>query len=284
VGVPTLDETVDHSLHIRLATAPHERSRPVVFILDNAQVLSGRGVFDGIDLLLRHAGARLRLVILTRVDPALPLHRYRLNKSMTGVRLNELAFTPVEARVVLTAHDADLFEGAAIALAETARGWAASLRRSTSVRDLLRNVSSVSRLGIPTSSASSAYSTRQLAPGAAGPLGPPVPGRRTTAGADVHRRRQPVHPDRRGHTGTRLCEADEVWRSGRVRRCAGRKMIHPVLARPLIRPGLAMSTAGDESAGSVLALRLEARVGSGRRVARPRSRPCPGGVHRHPIG
>jgi LuxR family maltose regulon positive regulatory protein len=88
VGVPTLDETVDHSRHIRLATAPHERSRPVVFILDNAQVLRGRGVFDGIDFLLRHAGARLRLVILTRVDPALPLHRYRLNGSMTGVRLN----------------------------------------------------------------------------------------------------------------------------------------------------------------------------------------------------
>jgi hypothetical protein len=41
---------------------------------------------------------------------------------MTDVRLNELALTPVEARVVLTAHDADLFEGAAIALAETARG------------------------------------------------------------------------------------------------------------------------------------------------------------------
>ena len=47
---------------------------------------------------------------------------------MTEVRLDELAFTPVEARAVLTAHDVVLPEGAAIALAEKAHGWAASLR------------------------------------------------------------------------------------------------------------------------------------------------------------
>jgi LuxR family maltose regulon positive regulatory protein len=47
---------------------------------------------------------------------------------MTEVRLDELAFTPVEARAVLTAHDADLPESAATALAEEAHGWAASLR------------------------------------------------------------------------------------------------------------------------------------------------------------
>ena len=101
------DETADHSLLIRLAADLSAQSEPVVLILDNAEVLSGRGVLDGIDFLLRHAGARLRLVLLTRVDPALPLHRYRLAGSMTEVRLDELAFTPVEARAVLTAHDAD---------------------------------------------------------------------------------------------------------------------------------------------------------------------------------
>ena len=128
VGMPTVNEAVDHSLLIRLAAALSEQSQPVILILDNAQVLSDRGVLDGVDFLLRHAGEHLRLVILTRVDPALPLHRYRLAGSMTEVRLDELAFTPVEARAVLAAHDADLPEGAAIAVAARARGWAASLR------------------------------------------------------------------------------------------------------------------------------------------------------------
>jgi LuxR family transcriptional regulator, maltose regulon positive regulatory protein len=128
IGLPTLNETVDHSLLIRLAAAVSEQSQPVVLILDNAQGLSRPGVLDGIDFLLRHAGGRLRLVILTRSDPALPLHRYRLAGSMSEVRLNELAFTPAEARAVLAAHDADLPESAAIAVAEKARGWAASLR------------------------------------------------------------------------------------------------------------------------------------------------------------
>ena len=128
VGRSAVDETADHSLLIRLAACLSEQSEPVVLILDNAEVLSDRGVLDGIDFLVRHAGPRLRLVLLTRVDPALPLHRYRLAGSMTEVRLDELAFTPVEARAVLTAHDADLPESAATALAEEAHGWAASLR------------------------------------------------------------------------------------------------------------------------------------------------------------
>ena len=45
---------------------------------------------------------------------------------MTAVRLDELAFTPVEARAVLTAHDVD--PATANALAEEAHGWAAGLR------------------------------------------------------------------------------------------------------------------------------------------------------------
>jgi LuxR family maltose regulon positive regulatory protein len=128
VDMPTVDETVDHSLLIRLAAGLSEQSESVVLILDNAQVLNGRAVLDGIDFLLRHTSGRLRLVLLTRVDPALPLHRYRLAGAMTEVRLDELAFTPVEARAVLAAHDADLPESAAVAAAERAQGWAASLR------------------------------------------------------------------------------------------------------------------------------------------------------------
>jgi LuxR family maltose regulon positive regulatory protein len=128
IAMPTVDESVDPSLLIRLAAAMSEQSEPVVLILDNAQELSGRRVLDGIDFLLRHAGGRLRLVVLTRLDPALPLHRYRLTGSMSEVRLDDLAFTPVEARAVLAAHDADLPESAAIAAAEKAQGWAASLR------------------------------------------------------------------------------------------------------------------------------------------------------------
>jgi LuxR family maltose regulon positive regulatory protein len=128
VGMPTADETVDHSLLIRLAAGLSEQSEPVVLVLDNAQVLVGRAVLDSIDFVLGHAGGRLRLIIVTRVDPALPLYRYRLAGSINEIRLGELAFTPVEARALLTAHDADLPEGAAIAAAEEARGWAASLR------------------------------------------------------------------------------------------------------------------------------------------------------------
>lgn len=128
VGMPARAGKVDHSVLIRLAAVLSERSEPVVLILDNAQLLTGRAVLDGLDFLLRHTGGGLRLVILTRDDPELPLHRYRLAGSMTEVRLDQLAFTPAESRAVLTAHNTDLSEAAAIALVERAHGWPAGLR------------------------------------------------------------------------------------------------------------------------------------------------------------
>ncbi|HEY6593083.1 MAG TPA: LuxR C-terminal-related transcriptional regulator [Asanoa sp.] len=146
VGMPALADTVDQSVLIRLAAALSERSEPVVLVLDNAQVLTGRAVLGGLDFLLRHAGTQLRLVILTREDPALPLHRYRLAGSMTEVRLDQLAFTPVEGRAVLAAHHTDLPEAAATAVAERAQGWAAGLRLAALS---LQHRSHAGRLGAP---------------------------------------------------------------------------------------------------------------------------------------
>ena len=128
VGLPARADKVDQSVLIRLAAGLSERPEPVVLILDNAQVLTGRAVLDELDFLLRHAGGRLRLVILTRDDPELSLYRYRLAGSITEVRLDQLAFTPAEGRAVLTAYHTDLSEAAATAVVERAQGWAAGLR------------------------------------------------------------------------------------------------------------------------------------------------------------
>jgi LuxR family maltose regulon positive regulatory protein len=160
VGMPALADQVDQSVLIRLAAALSERSEPVVLILDGAQVLTGRAVLDGLDFLLRHAGNRLRLVILTRDDPALPLHRYRLAGSMTEVRLDQLAFTAVEGRAVLAAHHTDLPEAAATALAERAQGWAAGLRLAALS---LQNRTDTGRLGAPATAGDSEIAAYFLA-------------------------------------------------------------------------------------------------------------------------
>jgi LuxR family maltose regulon positive regulatory protein len=125
---PTDTDTVDHSLLIRLAAGLSERPEPVVLVLDNAQVLTAPAVLAGVDFLIQHAAPQLRVVLLTRTEPALPLHRYRVAGSITELGFGDLAFTPDEARALLSAHDAGLPPDTTRVLVEKSHGWAASLR------------------------------------------------------------------------------------------------------------------------------------------------------------
>jgi LuxR family maltose regulon positive regulatory protein len=128
VGLPVQPDTVEHSLLVRLAACLSDRPQPIVLILDNAQFLVAREICDEIDFLIQHASPQLRVVVLTRVDPPLPLHRYRVSGSMTEIRLGRLSFTPAEVRAMLASHGVDMPDDAASALADRTRGWAAGLR------------------------------------------------------------------------------------------------------------------------------------------------------------
>src|SRR4029453_8399759 len=83
---------------------------------------------DEIDFLIRHAGPNLRIVILTRRDPPLPLHRYRGSGPVTEIRLGQLSFTLAEVHAMLASHGVVLPDSAARALTDRTRGWAAGLR------------------------------------------------------------------------------------------------------------------------------------------------------------
>jgi LuxR family maltose regulon positive regulatory protein len=59
----------------RLAADLASSPRPVVLVVDNADHLTDRSIVTGLDLLIRNAAGRLRLVLWGRADPPLPLHR-----------------------------------------------------------------------------------------------------------------------------------------------------------------------------------------------------------------
>ena len=101
--------------------------RPVVLVLDCDGVLGG-DVSGRLDSLIQGSGGRLRVVLLTREDPLLPLHRYRLAGALTEVRMTDLAFTRDEARDMLTGMSVDLSETGMDALIWRTQGWAAGLR------------------------------------------------------------------------------------------------------------------------------------------------------------
>ena len=126
---PARADSVDDSFLIRLAAHLYGQPRPVVLVLDEADVLSAPGpVPEGLDFLLRHARPQLRLVLASRAEPALPLHRYRVAGSMAEIQLDELAFTRPEAAALLSAHGITLADATVATMVDRTRGWPASLR------------------------------------------------------------------------------------------------------------------------------------------------------------
>ncbi|GAA3431765.1 hypothetical protein [Kutzneria kofuensis] len=127
VEPPTRTATTGRSLLTRLSASLSDQAEPTVLVLDNVEVLGPELVAD-IDFLLRHSTPQLRLVAISRTDPPLPLHRYRLGGWLTEVRLDELAFTVPEAQALLAEHGARLGPDSVELLVRRTEGWAAGLR------------------------------------------------------------------------------------------------------------------------------------------------------------
>lgn len=120
-------DAVDRRALLSLTAAVANLPRRVTVVVDGYEMTSAEVAAD-VDFLLRHSGHRLRLVIVTRVDPVLPLYRYRLADSMTEVRMSDLAFTDDEASRLLKSCGVELTRGSVHALNRRTEGWAVGLR------------------------------------------------------------------------------------------------------------------------------------------------------------
>ena len=119
---------VGHDFLLRLAAVLATQDPPVVMVLDDAHQLTERAALDGLDYVLRNAGTGLRLVVSSRVDPILPLHRYRLGGELAEIRAEDLAFSAPESGLLLAHHGITLSDGGLACLTERTEGWAAGVR------------------------------------------------------------------------------------------------------------------------------------------------------------
>src|SRR5262245_51303334 len=77
---------------------------------------------------LSSAPPELRLVLVTRRDLPLGLHRLRVEGELTEIGVEDLRFTSEESRALMDAAGVGLSEGALESLVATTEGWAAGLR------------------------------------------------------------------------------------------------------------------------------------------------------------
>jgi LuxR family transcriptional regulator, maltose regulon positive regulatory protein len=118
----------DDEFLLRLTAALAAQDPPVMLVLDDLHLLTGPEVLKGLDFMLRNAGSALRVVVTSRVDPLLPLHRYRLAGHLTEIRASDLAFSIAEAGLLLAQHSNTLTADSLESLTERTEGWAAGLR------------------------------------------------------------------------------------------------------------------------------------------------------------
>jgi LuxR family maltose regulon positive regulatory protein len=128
LGCPGEAHRVDHRLLARLADELSGLERPAVLVLDEFDRVTSARIAEQLEFVLHHSGQGLRLVLVTRTEPLLPLHRYRAAGDMTEIRDAELAFTDDEAAALLDLHGLRLPAEATRALVERTGGWAAGLR------------------------------------------------------------------------------------------------------------------------------------------------------------
>ncbi|MFE7098161.1 helix-turn-helix transcriptional regulator [Streptomyces erythrochromogenes] len=130
VGRPTRAEGVTQSFLVRLAAGLAESgsARPVILVLDQFDTAQPPAMTEGLDFVLRHAAGGLRIVLTSRTDSLLPLHRYRAAGEIAEIRHADLRFTHADAEALLAEHRLDISQAGIRLLVERTEGWAAGVR------------------------------------------------------------------------------------------------------------------------------------------------------------
>ncbi len=112
----------------RLVAGLEQLPTPVVVVLDDFHLIDDASVLEGVASLLRRPLEQLRLVIVTRSDPPIPLHRLRTADELSEIRTRDLAFDETDAVAMLAADELDVELDDVQLLVRRTEGWPAGMR------------------------------------------------------------------------------------------------------------------------------------------------------------
>lgn len=122
---PLLIETVLTSLLNEISAV----TQPFLLVLDDYHLVDAKPIDQALTYLLDHLPPQMHLAILTRVDPDLPLARYRARSQLNELRAAELRFTLEETAVFLNqTMNLNLSVANINALEARTEGWIAGLQ------------------------------------------------------------------------------------------------------------------------------------------------------------
>lgn len=119
LDVDKLDEVADD-----VVAAIEQRTEPLIVVLDDLHEIECGQTMEILGRIVSRLPAGLRVVITSRVDPALPIGRLRAHGALAELRAQDLAFTVEEAGAVFGALDLETVES----IVDKTEGWATALR------------------------------------------------------------------------------------------------------------------------------------------------------------
>jgi LuxR family transcriptional regulator, maltose regulon positive regulatory protein len=123
--------SLDHGFLADVVDALDDLVEPIVLILDDVHELTDPQPLRGLEALLQHQPAGLRLVLSARHDPRLLLARLRLADELIEIRAEDLKFNAVEIGQLLAIEGIELDHRQLHQLLDQTEGWAAGLRLAT---------------------------------------------------------------------------------------------------------------------------------------------------------
>ncbi|WP_240137417.1 helix-turn-helix transcriptional regulator [Streptomyces sp. MUM 178J] len=111
-----------------LLNAVSEFRTPIVLVLDGVHELRAGPALNALLQFTRYAPKYLRVVLASRREPGLPLHKLRALGELTEIRGSDLAFTREEAAVLFREHGAEAGEEQMARVVECSGGWALAVR------------------------------------------------------------------------------------------------------------------------------------------------------------
>jgi LuxR family maltose regulon positive regulatory protein len=107
----------------------HHLPQPAMIVLDDYHLLQAESVHKQINFLIEHLPEQLHLVILTREDPQIPLHRMRAKRHILEIRQSNLRFSlPESAELLQRTGGVILAQADLEALHRRTEGWIAGLQ------------------------------------------------------------------------------------------------------------------------------------------------------------
>jgi LuxR family maltose regulon positive regulatory protein len=115
-------------LFARVASELAEQIEALVLVIDDLHELRTADALTQLEHLLAMLPSPVRVVLSSRRDPPIRLHRLRLADELSEIRAGDLRFTERETLELLAASEIALSAAGAAALHERTEGWAAGLR------------------------------------------------------------------------------------------------------------------------------------------------------------